>query len=241
MTIGHNSKRAKAGPVSGDRIKSFIERVEKLLEERKAIQSDIKDVFAEARGVGYDVKTMRKLITIRAMDTADRAEQELLLDTYAHAIGMETPANVIEPSEEDLLERACKVVDEVDQCMELVEDGKPPKIADIQEAIGCSLGKASKIRGLVADRISRTKTNDREMKNEIVSPDHRDDMTEADLGDPLLVIDKPRAQFREKVRAAAASVKVSGFAALSEPKPQAITDTWDDIVRDHPTFLRRSA
>lgn len=83
-----SSKKTKAGPISADRLKSFIERIEKLEEERAAIGSDIKDVFSEAKGVGYDVKTMRKVISIRKMDAADRDEQEALLDVYKHALGM---------------------------------------------------------------------------------------------------------------------------------------------------------
>lgn len=75
-------------PITADRLRSFIERVERLLEERKSIQGDIKDIFSEAKGVGYDVKTMRKVIALRAMDAADRAEQETLIDTYLHALGM---------------------------------------------------------------------------------------------------------------------------------------------------------
>jgi uncharacterized protein (UPF0335 family) len=82
------SKKVKAGPISADRLKSFIERVEKLEEERAAIGGDIRDVYSEAKGVGYDVKTMRKIISIRKMDAADRDEQEALLDTYKHALGM---------------------------------------------------------------------------------------------------------------------------------------------------------
>ena len=82
------SKKTKAGPISADRLKSFIERVEKLEEERKAIGDDVRDVYSEAIGVGYDVKTMRKIVSIRKMDAADRAEQETLLDTYMHALGM---------------------------------------------------------------------------------------------------------------------------------------------------------
>lgn len=154
--MAKDKTKAKAGPVSGDRIKSFIERVEKLLEERKAIQQDIGDVFHEAKGVGYDVKTMRKLINIRAMDAADRAEQEALLDTYAHAIGMDTSSIMFQPSEEDLIEKATRIIVEVDRCVSLVRSGKLPKIADIQDLIGCSAGKASKLRAMVADRISRS-------------------------------------------------------------------------------------
>ncbi len=79
---GHNS-----GPISADRLKSFIERIEKLIEERKAIGGDIRDVFSEAKGVGYDVATMRKVVALRAMDAGDRAEMESLIDVYMHALG----------------------------------------------------------------------------------------------------------------------------------------------------------
>lgn len=82
------SKKVKAGPISADRLKSFIERIEKLDEEKAAIASDIRDVFSEAKGVGYDVKTMRKIISIRKQDPADRDEQDALLDVYKHALGM---------------------------------------------------------------------------------------------------------------------------------------------------------
>lgn len=73
-------------PISASRLKGFIERIEKLIEERKAIQGDIRDVFSEAKGVGYNVPIMRKVIALRALDAADRAEQETLLDTYMHAL-----------------------------------------------------------------------------------------------------------------------------------------------------------
>jgi uncharacterized protein (UPF0335 family) len=82
------AKKTKPGPISADRLKSFVERIEKLEEERKAIGGDIRDVYSEAKGVGYDVKTMRKVVTLRRMDAADREEQETLLDTYKHALGM---------------------------------------------------------------------------------------------------------------------------------------------------------
>lgn len=82
------SKKTKAGPISADRLKSFVERIEKLEEERKAIGGDIRDVYSEAKGVGYDVKIMRKIVSLRRQDSADRAEEEALLDTYKHALGM---------------------------------------------------------------------------------------------------------------------------------------------------------
>ena len=76
------------GGVAGDRLKSFIERIERLEEEKKALAEDIKEVFSEAKGVGFDVKIMRQIIRIRRMDEDDRDEQEALLDTYLRAIGM---------------------------------------------------------------------------------------------------------------------------------------------------------
>lgn len=86
---GDNERKVKAaGPISADRLKSFVERIEKLEEERKAIGGDIRDVYSEAKAVGYHTKTMRKIVQLRAMDAADRAEQETLLDTYRHALGM---------------------------------------------------------------------------------------------------------------------------------------------------------
>ncbi len=83
-----SDKKVKAGPVSADRLKSFIERIEKLEEERKALGGDIKDVYSEAKGVGYDVATMRAIVALRAKDAADLAEAETLLDVYKHALGM---------------------------------------------------------------------------------------------------------------------------------------------------------
>ena len=82
------SNKTKAGPISADRLKSFVERIEKLEEERKAIGGDIRDVYSEAKGVGYDVRTMRRIVSLRRMDAAQREEEETLLDTYKHALGM---------------------------------------------------------------------------------------------------------------------------------------------------------
>lgn len=82
---GHNSK-VKAGPVAGERLKSFVERIEKMEEERKAIAGDIRDIYAEAKGVGYDVKTVRWVVQERRLDAADRAERDTLRDVYQHAL-----------------------------------------------------------------------------------------------------------------------------------------------------------
>jgi uncharacterized protein (UPF0335 family) len=73
---------------SATRLKSFIERIERLEEEKAGIAADIKDVYAEAKGTGFDVKVMRQIIRLRKMETADRQELEELLDLYKQALGM---------------------------------------------------------------------------------------------------------------------------------------------------------
>ena len=71
-----------------DQLKAFVERVERLEEEKKAISDDIKDVYAEAKGNGYDVKALRTIIRMRKEDPNERAEQETILETYLQALGM---------------------------------------------------------------------------------------------------------------------------------------------------------
>ena len=74
--------------VDGGHLKAFIERIEKLEEEKRAIADDIKDVYAEAKGNGYDTKALRKIIRLRKQDKNERAEEEAILETYMHALGM---------------------------------------------------------------------------------------------------------------------------------------------------------
>ena len=74
--------------VTGERLKSFIERIERLEEEKAALTEDIREVYSEAKGSGFDVKIMRQIIRLRKMDTSDRQEQEAILDTYMSALGM---------------------------------------------------------------------------------------------------------------------------------------------------------
>ncbi len=76
-----------ASTVAAERLRSFIERVENLEEEKANIMNDIKEVFLEAKGEGYDVKTLRAIIRLRKMDRAERQEQEALLDLYLSALG----------------------------------------------------------------------------------------------------------------------------------------------------------
>ncbi len=77
------------GGISGQRLKAVIERVERLEEEKAALGEDIKDVMAEAKAVGFDTKTIRKVIRLRKMDKEKRNEEDELLDLYKSAIGLE--------------------------------------------------------------------------------------------------------------------------------------------------------
>ena len=89
---------ADVGGIAGDRLKSFVERIERLEEEKKTLQADIKEVYAEAKGTGFDTKIMRQLIKIRKMDKDDLDEQETLLDLYKRAIGMAPEDSAKPPS-----------------------------------------------------------------------------------------------------------------------------------------------
>jgi uncharacterized protein (UPF0335 family) len=71
-----------------DQLKAFVERIERLEEEKKAIADDIRDVYAEAKGNGFDVKALRTIVRLRKQDTDERREQETILETYMHALGM---------------------------------------------------------------------------------------------------------------------------------------------------------
>ena len=76
------------GGVTGDRLRSLIERIERLEEEKRAIAADIKEVYAEAKGTGFDTKIMREIIKMRRMDKDDLDEQETLIEVYRRALGM---------------------------------------------------------------------------------------------------------------------------------------------------------
>ena len=76
----------EVGGIAVDRLRSLIERIERLEEEKKAIAGDIRDIFAEAKSAGFDVKVMREILKLRKMDAADRDGKELLLETYRKAL-----------------------------------------------------------------------------------------------------------------------------------------------------------
>jgi len=81
-------KSPRVGGIAVDQLRSIIGRIEKLEEEKAALGADIRDVFAEAKGNGFDIKAIRTIVKLRKMDAAEREEQETVLDTYRRALGM---------------------------------------------------------------------------------------------------------------------------------------------------------
>ena len=79
---------SEAHGVARDQLRSFVERIERLEEEKKTVADDIKEVYGEAKSMGFDTKVLRKVISIRKQDQNERMEQEAVLDTYLHALGM---------------------------------------------------------------------------------------------------------------------------------------------------------
>lgn len=89
------------GGVTAEQLRSYIERIERIEEEKDGLSADIKDIFAEAKGNGFDVKTMRQILKIRKLDPSDRDEQEALLELYMHALGMAGPPADIDYGDDD--------------------------------------------------------------------------------------------------------------------------------------------
>lgn len=83
---GHNRRRV--GGVAADQLRAVIERIERLEEEKTGLAADIRDIFAEAKGNGFDTKAIRTILKMRKKDQAEREEEEAVLDTYLHALGM---------------------------------------------------------------------------------------------------------------------------------------------------------
>lgn len=88
MPATAQAKEQPATRFAKDQLKAIIERVERLEEEKKAISDDIRDVFAEAKVNGFDVKALRTIVKLRKMEKTEREEQEAILETYMHALGM---------------------------------------------------------------------------------------------------------------------------------------------------------
>lgn len=79
---------ADVGGIASERLQSFVERLERLEEEKTALSADIKEIYSEAKSGGFDIKILRQIVRLRKMNTADRREQEELLDLYKNALGM---------------------------------------------------------------------------------------------------------------------------------------------------------
>ncbi|MDI1263844.1 MAG: DUF2312 domain-containing protein [bacterium] len=88
MAIAAAAQDETAHRFAKDQLKAIVERIERLEEEKKTISDDIRDVFAEAKGNGFDVKALRTIIRMRKQDANERAEQETILETYMQALGM---------------------------------------------------------------------------------------------------------------------------------------------------------
>lgn len=88
-SIGHNSETESAvTKFSKDQLRTIVERIERMEEEKKTISDDIRDIYAEAKGSGYDAKTLRTIVRMRKQDANERQEAETILETYMHALGM---------------------------------------------------------------------------------------------------------------------------------------------------------
>lgn len=85
----NNDETKDVGGIAGQRLKSFIERIERLEEEKTALAEDIKDIYGEAKATGFDAKTIRKLVRLRKMDHEKRREEDELLELYRAAIGLQ--------------------------------------------------------------------------------------------------------------------------------------------------------
>ena len=78
----------EVGGIARERLKSFIERIENLEEEKSALTADIREIYSEAKGIGLDIKTLRQIVRLRKLNSSDRQQQEELLDLYKNALGM---------------------------------------------------------------------------------------------------------------------------------------------------------
>ncbi len=79
---------AEIGGIAADRLRTFVERIERLEEEKAAITADIREVYAEAKGAGFDAKILRQIVRLRRLDQADRREQEAMLELYKRALDL---------------------------------------------------------------------------------------------------------------------------------------------------------
>src|SRR5947207_175215 len=108
------SRSAAPARIAKENLRAFVERIERLEEEKKTIADDIRDVYAEAKATGFDVKGLRAIVKLRKLDADERREHEAILETYMHALGMlegspEPRPAPAAPSGEPVRARACAV------------------------------------------------------------------------------------------------------------------------------------
>jgi uncharacterized protein (UPF0335 family) len=120
---------------AANHLKSFIERIERLEEEKAALAADIREVYSEAKGMGFDAKIMRKVVALRKLDTADRQEQEAMLDLYKGALGMDgTPlGEYVERTESQA--KAADDATHTERLGEVEGDKGTSNVADDAEAV----------------------------------------------------------------------------------------------------------
>lgn len=119
----------QVGGVAGDQLKNLIDRIERLEEEKQGIAADIREIYAEARGNGFDVKAIREIIKQRKLDVAERHEREMVLDTYMRALGMLPELDESEPADEPDLPVDDGTLPDPDA--DLGDDGTTPEDDDI--------------------------------------------------------------------------------------------------------------
>jgi uncharacterized protein (UPF0335 family) len=205
MAKGHNHS------IAADRLKSFIERIEKMEEEQAAIAADKRDIYSEAKGVGYDVKTIRWVVQERKADAADRDERDTLRDTYAHALGM--AVNLVDAG---MSLRQAEAITGVSKSS--IQRARAVPDCPIVEMHDDDLGKLEIV-------LSEVQTDAREMVAD-------------DLGDPLLITNPFRARVKaiaasvSRPKAPAASDTVIARAPIDTRTPA-------EIMGEMPAHLRR--
>ena len=144
--VGHN--RTRVGGVAVDQLRGILERVERLEEEKAAIGADIRDVFAEAKSNGYDLKAIRSILKIRKMEAHERDEQEAVLDTYLRALGMIPQLDFDFTSEENASDARVEAGDDevlYAQAVSLVVRDFKASTSYVQRCLGIGYNRAAEL------------------------------------------------------------------------------------------------
>lgn len=141
-------KKPRAGGIAADQLRAVVERIERLEEEKAGLTSDIKDIFAEAKGNGYDVKTLRKVLRLRKQDAAERDEEEFLLDTYLSALGMAPQMDLFEDAQEETPPENQPPVDEAalyEAAVDVVVRDNNASTSYLQRRLGVGYNRAARL------------------------------------------------------------------------------------------------